>query len=67
MPQPTMPMVMRSEGAARPARFVAQEENRVGAASARPVAARKRRRLRPKFGEEFFMDLITPEAKAKCQ
>src|SRR5436190_1533773 len=47
MPQPTTPMVMRSEGAARP------EDRMAGAAmTAAPVVAMKRRRFMPAAAED---------------
>jgi hypothetical protein len=39
----------------------------VGAATARAVAARKRRRLIPELSVALFMRLMTPQAKAEFE
>src|SRR2546426_6365876 len=59
MPQPMTPTVMRSEGAARPARPRALAGMRVGASTAAPaavvVAERKRRRESPWEAGDVFI------------
>jgi len=58
MPQPTTPMVIRFEGDGRPSAPKALAGMKVGAANAKPVAARKRRRLMPEFSEGVFIDAL---------
>src|SRR5712664_531941 len=55
MPQPTTPMVIRSEGAGRPFLPKMLAGMMVGAVIATPAAARKRRRLIPERREEDFI------------
>jgi hypothetical protein len=61
IPHPTTPSVTRSEGAAWAPRPSALAGMIVGAATANPVAAIKRRRLMPDLAEGFFIFLITPD------
>ena len=68
MPQPTTPTTMRSEGAALPSRPKALAGMMVGAARARLVAARNRRRLIPELKEDSFMGLYDARTPApRCQ
>src|SRR5262245_50995311 len=55
MPQPTTPMVIRSEGAVVPARPKALAGMMVGTAMAAPVAARKRRREMGVLNDDFIV------------
>src|SRR5262252_429903 len=61
IPQPTTPRVTRSDGAACAPRPSALAGMIVGAATANPVAAIKRRRLMPDLAGGFFICLITPD------
>src|SRR5437764_7475159 len=58
MPQPTTPMVMRSEGAGRPSAPSALAGMIVGAATAAAVVAIKRRREILRADKEVFMGTI---------
>src|SRR6185369_6021825 len=61
MPQPTTPSVTRSDGAVLPFAPSADDGMRLGAARAKPVAARKRRRLIPEVSSNFVISVMTPD------
>src|SRR5260221_14464868 len=56
-PQPTIPMLMRAEGAGRSSAPHALKGTNVGIATVAPAAARKRRRLTREFLANNFMFL----------
>src|SRR5262245_1295294 len=70
IPHPTTPMVIRSDGAGFPSAPSALAGMMVGAATASPAAARKRRRLIPGLKEEqenCFMHVRTPDPGPKFE
>src|SRR5690349_13793207 len=61
IPHPTTPRVTRSEAPKT------EEGMMVGAANAKLVAARKRRRLMPVLRSDFFIKVMTPDCPTKFE